>query len=59
MSEEWKESIIVPISKNSDKTECGNFRGISPWTITYKHLSNFLPSGLTPNAQKFIGDHLC
>jgi hypothetical protein len=29
LPEEWKESIIVPIYKNIDKTYCSNYRGIS------------------------------
>ena len=27
--EEWKESIIVPIYKKNNKTECSNYRGLS------------------------------
>ena len=29
LPEEWKESIVVPIHKKGDKTDCNNFRGIS------------------------------
>ena len=29
MSEKWKESIIVPIYKKADKTDCSNYRGMS------------------------------
>jgi hypothetical protein len=29
LSEEWKESIILPIYKNGDKTDCSNYRGKS------------------------------
>ena len=32
---EWKKSIIVPIHKKRDKTDCNNYRGISLLTTTY------------------------
>jgi len=44
LPEEWKESIIVPIYKKSDKTDCSNYRGISFVPTMYKILSNILLS---------------
>ena len=29
LPKEWKDSNIVPIYKNGDKTDCSNYRGIS------------------------------
>ena len=59
LSEELKESIIVPIHKKGDKTHCNNYRGISHLPTTYKILSNILLSRLIPYAKKIIGDHQC
>jgi hypothetical protein len=59
LPEQWKESIIVPIYKTGDKTDCSNHRGISLLSTSYKILSNILLSRLTPCVDKIIGDHHC
>jgi len=59
LPEEWKESIIVPIHKKGDKTDCNNYRGISILPTTYKILSNILLSRLIPYAKEIIGDQQC
>ena len=53
------ESIIVPIHKKGDKTDCNNYWGISLLPTTYKILSNILLSRLIPYAKEIIGDHQC
>ena len=55
----WKESIIAPIHKKGDKTDCNNYRGISILPSTYKMLSNILLSRLIPYAREIIGGHQC
>ena len=59
LPEEWKESIIVPILKKGDKTDCNNYRGFSLLPTTYKILSNILLSRFIPYAKEIIGDHQC
>jgi hypothetical protein len=56
LQQQWKESIITPIYKKSDKSDCSNYRGISLLPTTYKTLSNALISGLTPYVE-VIEDH--
>jgi hypothetical protein len=56
LPEQWKESIIVPVYKKGDKTDCSNYRGISLLTTAYKILSNILLSRLTRYAEEIIGD---
>ena len=51
LPEEWKESIIVPIYKTADKTDCSNYRDISLLSTTYRILSDILLS------KEIIGDH--
>ena len=59
MPEEWKESIILPIYKKGDKTECYNDKGISLLPNTYKIVSNILLLTSIPYAEVVIGDHQC
>jgi hypothetical protein len=48
LPQQWKESIIVPIYKKSDKNDCNNWRGISLLSTAYKILSNIHLARLTP-----------
>jgi hypothetical protein len=59
LPEEWKESVIVPVYKKGDKTDCISYRGISLLPSMYKILSNILMSRLTAYAEEIIGDHQC
>jgi hypothetical protein len=59
LPDQWKESIIVPIHKTGDKTDCNNYRGISLLSTSYKILSNILLSWLSPYIDVIIGDHQC
>jgi hypothetical protein len=59
LPEDWKESIIVPIYKKGDKTDCNHCRDISLLPPTYKILSNILPSRLIPYGEETTGDHQC
>jgi hypothetical protein len=42
--DQWKESIIVPVHKKDDKTDCNNYRGISLLSTAYNILLNILLS---------------
>jgi hypothetical protein len=57
MLHQWKESIVVPIHKKGDKTDCSNYRGISSLSTSYKMLSNILFSRLIRYVDEIIGDH--
>jgi hypothetical protein len=54
-----KESIIVPIYKKGDKTDCNNYRGISLFPTAYKILCNILLDRLTLYVIEIFGDHQC
>jgi hypothetical protein len=38
----WKSSVIVPIHKKGDKTDCSNYPGISLLSTSYRILSDIL-----------------
>jgi hypothetical protein len=50
LPEEWKKSIIAPIYKKGDKTDCNNYIDISRLSTTCTILSITLLSKLTPSA---------
>jgi hypothetical protein len=53
------ESIIVPIHKKGNKTDCNNYRGIPLLSTSYKIFSNILLPRLSPYVDENIGDHQC
>jgi hypothetical protein len=55
----WTESVVVPIHKKGDETDCSNYRGISLLSTSYKILSNTLLGRLTQYADEIIGEHQC
>jgi hypothetical protein len=59
LSDQWKESTIVPTHKKGDKTDGNNYRGISLLSTSYKILSNILLSRLSPYGGEIIGDYQC
>jgi hypothetical protein len=50
----WKESIIVPVHKKGDKSECNNYYGISMLSTSYKILSDILLLRLSPYIYIYI-----
>jgi hypothetical protein len=38
---QWKQSIVIPIHRKGDKTDCSNYQGISLASTAYKILSKF------------------
>jgi hypothetical protein len=59
LPEGWKESIVVPMYKKGDKTDCSHYTGISQLPSTYKIHSNILLSRLNPYAEEIVGDLQC
>jgi len=49
------ESVVVPIYKEGNKTNCSNYRVISLLPTAYKMLSIILFARLTPYVHEIIG----
>jgi hypothetical protein len=59
LPDQWKKSIIVPVHKMGDKTDCNNYHVISLISTSYKIILNILLTRLSPYINKIIGDHQC
>jgi hypothetical protein len=59
LTDRWKVSIIVPVHKKGDKTDCNNYRGISLLSTPYKIVLNILLSTLSLYVDEIIEDHQC
>jgi hypothetical protein len=57
LPDQWKESVIVPVYKNVDKTDFSNYCGISLLSNSYKILSDILHLRLSPYRDEIFGDH--
>jgi hypothetical protein len=54
-----KESVVVPIHKKGNETDCSKYRGISLLSTSYKILTNILLARLARYSDEITGDHQC
>jgi hypothetical protein len=59
LSHQWKESPVLPIHREDDKTDSSNYRGISLLSASYQNFSDILLPRLTPCADQIIEDYQC
>lgn len=57
MPETWNESIIIPLPKKGDKTECSNYRRISLLNSVYKVFSKVLLNLLIPYEEECLCEY--
>jgi hypothetical protein len=59
LPEKWKESVIMPIYRNGNETDCSNHQDILMLLTSYKILSNILLSRLSQYVDTIIENHQC
>jgi hypothetical protein len=59
LPDQWKESIIAPIQKKGDKTDCSNYCGISLLATSGTVLFSILVLRLIPYIDKITVDYQC
>jgi hypothetical protein len=59
LSNQWKDSIIVPILKKGDETDCNNYLEISLLLPSLNIISNIILSLSSPYIIDIIGGNQC
>ena len=57
ITEECKETIIVPIYKKGNRDKCENYRGIALGKAAYKMLANIILEKIKPYIEKITRDY--
>ena len=59
VSNDFKKTLIKPLYKKGDKSECRNYRGIGLVSVGSKLLSNMILFGLRDTVDKVLREEQC